>query len=103
MFFLLKTGLLNLYEAVPPGVILLLGWLMLVIATGWRMSQGYGVPVLNGLFVLAGLGAYFLPTHLGDFKRGQPVRRKLLWLLLLAGVIILAGEFARSLGFLEQS
>jgi hypothetical protein len=79
-----------------------MGWLAVGLAMVWRTHQGLGIPPLNTLFIFAGLGAYFLPTCLGERERAEAVRRKLLWLLLLAGLIILAGEVARSFGLLEQ-
>ena len=91
-----QAAMIRFYQAVPPGVLLICGWLLIALALAWRGLQGLSVPPINGLFILLGLGAYFLPTRLGEPEPGEALKRKLLWLLLAAGVVILCWELIRA-------
>jgi hypothetical protein len=85
----------RIYLAPSPGVLLLLGWLLIVCAMAIRILNGLEVPYLNGLLVFIGLAAYFLPTRFTEREKGELLRRKLLWLCVLAGVLMLIGETIR--------
>lgn len=90
-----QSRLNRIYLAPSPGVLLLLGWLAIAGAMGIRILNGLDIPYLNGLFVFIGLAAYFLPTRFAEREKGELLRRKLLWLCVLAGVLILIGETIR--------
>jgi hypothetical protein len=85
------------YQSVSPGVLLVTGWLLVAVAMSLRMLRGLDVPLVNGLFVFIGLGAYYLPVPFSEQGRGEALRRKLLWLLVAAGVLVLGAELLRLL------
>ena len=89
--------MVGICKTAPPALLMLLGWLLVAAAMAWRVRQGMDIPPINGLFILVGLGAYFLPTRVAEYASGEPLSRKLLWILLLAGIIILVGELVRSI------
>jgi len=85
------------FQSISPGVLLVTGWLLVGAAMSLRMLQRLDVPVINGLFVLVGLAAYYLPVLYCEEGRGERLRRKLLWLLVAAGVLVLGAEVIRLL------
>jgi len=85
----------KIYLAPSSGVLLLLGWLAIAGALGVRFLNGLEIPRLNVLMVFIGLAAYFLPTRFADREKGEHLRRKLLWLCVVASVLILIGETIR--------
>ena len=87
----------RLYSKAPPGILLLTGWIVIAFAMAWRVRLGLDIPLMNCLFVLIGLMVYFLPGWVIKDASADALRRKLLWLLVLAAVIILVWETLRPL------
>ena len=85
--------MVRIYKTAPPALLMLLGWLLVAAAMAWRVRQGMDIPPINGLFILVGLGAYFLPTRVAEYASGETLSRKLLWILLLAGILIIPADF----------
>jgi hypothetical protein len=82
-------------QKVTPALLLITGWALLVVAMWIRYSTGHDIPLINGLYILLGLGAFYLPPKYAEEDSGERLRWKLLWLLFAAGVLILGGELAR--------
>jgi len=87
----------SLFQRIPPVFILGLGWALLVSAMWLRYSLGLDVPFINSLFIGLGLGAYILPPRCAPMDSGESLRRKLLWTLVAAGILILGGEITRKI------
>jgi len=85
----------RIYYTVSPGILLLTGWMLIAAAMSVRIINGLDIPLINSLFVLIGLAAYFLPTMLAEGEKGELLRRKLLWLCIPAALLILIGETVR--------
>ena len=85
----------RIYKTISPVLLLLGGWVLVAGAMSIRVSRGLDIPVINWLFVILGLAACFLPVRYAEKASGEALRRKLLWLLVAAGVLILAGELVR--------
>jgi len=77
---------------IPPLYLLLAGWVLFTVAMVIRVTRGLELPWLNGLFILIGLGVYFLPSRFYEKGAYDRLMRRLLWLLVLAGFLILARE-----------
>ncbi len=90
--------MMRIYRTISPVLLLLSGWIVIGCAMWIRIFLGEDVPAINCIFVILGLAAYFLPTRFVEKDSGEALRRKLLWLLIAAGFIILTGELIR--GFL---
>jgi len=83
----------KIYNSPPHGTLLLVGWLLIASAMLIVISNGVEIPLINLLFAPIGLAVYFLPPRLCEIEKAGVLRRKLLWLLVLAGALILIGEF----------
>jgi hypothetical protein len=83
------------YLGASPALLLFAGWLVLVAAAAWRVSRGLPVPALNVILIPVGLLVYFIPAGFCPDERGRALQRKLLWLLLASGLILLAVELLR--------
>jgi len=92
------TILRKIYLAPTPQLLLFMGWLGVALAMALRIYRGLEIPPLNAIFILVGLLVFFLPTHLIGGEKGERLRRKLLWLLVLAGIIVLVGEIVHPFG-----
>ena len=85
----------KIYESIPSIVLLIISWTFLLTAAVMRSGSGLDLPLLNVLFIIIGLGAFYLPVlHLGR-ESGEPLRRKLLWLLVLASIIVFGSDLIR--------
>jgi drug/metabolite transporter (DMT)-like permease len=84
-----------IYKSIHPLFLLIAG---LILVAGASVLKGFNeteLPLINVIFVLVGAGSYFLPVMFCEKEEGERLRRKLLWLLVLAGFLILAGEVVR--------
>lgn len=82
----------KVYESIPPLALLVITWGLVLCAMLLRLVNGLDLPLLNVLFIVIGIGAFFLPTRFGHEETGEILRRKLLWLLVLAGLLVFAGD-----------
>jgi len=73
-----------------------MGWVFFAIALFMRLRAGSDVPHLNLLLIPIGLAVFFLPEHLAELNQGHGLRQKLLWILVLAGSIVLAAEIYKA-------
>ena len=88
--------MIKIYERIDPAVLLVFAFLLMFLATGIRLIRGLSFPSLNILFILIGLGAYFLPIRVSPNDSGYALRRKLLWVLFGAAALILGGDIYRA-------
>ena len=86
----------NIYRNASLTVLLVVGLALHAVGMVWRYTQGLEFNYLNPLFFLIGLAAYFLPSRIADKALGEVLGRKLLWLNLAAGALLLAAEALRS-------
>ena len=89
--------MVRLYNTISPIYLLLSGWLFIFLAFGIRILSGDTIPWLNLIFIPAGLMVYFLPDKLVELNQGEALRRKLLWVLVLAGFMLVVGESYKSM------
>jgi len=89
--------MVRLYNTISPILLLITGWVLIFTAVILRVVSGDPVPWLNLLFVIAGLAIFFIPPRLFDLNKGNELKRKLLWVLLLAGLVIILGEIYKIL------
>ncbi|MFH1676380.1 MAG: hypothetical protein ABIC40_05070 [bacterium] len=82
----------KIYNSPPHGTLLLTGWLLIVLAMLTAISSGDEISLVNLFFVPIGLAAYFLPMRLCEIEKAEALKRKLMWLLVFAGALILIVE-----------
>ncbi len=87
----------KIYREASLSVLLVIGLLLHALGMIWRITTGLEFNYLNPLFILIGIGAYFLPSRVADKALGEVLSRKLLWLNLAAGALLLAVEVLRSI------
>ena len=87
----------GIYNRTSPIFLLVSSWVLMFIAVGFRYVRTGELLVLNLLFIPIGLGAYYLPGRSGELNKGEALRRKLIWLLFGAGVVIVVYEIVRSI------
>ncbi|MCX6647066.1 MAG: hypothetical protein NTY09_12040 [bacterium] len=85
----------KVYESIPPLVLMIISWALVLAALLLRLGQGLALPLLNVLFIVVGLSAFYLPPLLCGMETGEALKRKLLWLMVLAGILILTGDLIR--------
>ncbi|MCK4720845.1 hypothetical protein KAU08_09305 [bacterium] len=85
------------YESLSPVYLLILSWGLILSALVIRSRQGLDLPLINMLFIVIGIGAYYLPTRYAGKESGDILRRKLLGFLVLAGLLIFLSELIRLL------
>jgi hypothetical protein len=92
----MHSSILNrIYQTTSPLLLLFVGWLAIAAGMAWRLHRGQEILPFNSIFLLIGFMVYFLPPWLSGNDKGEPLRRKLLWLMVLAGFILLAAELSR--------
>jgi hypothetical protein len=85
----------TIYESIPHLVLLIISWALLLCALFFHLAQGLDLPYLNMLFIIIGAGILYLPTIICGEEHGNTLRRKLLWILVLAAFIIFSGDLIR--------
>jgi hypothetical protein len=90
-----RSRMKKVYESIPPLVLLIVSWAFAFTALLFRSGMGLDLPLLNVLFIVVGLSAFYLPPKFCGIEAGEALRRKLLWFMVLAGILILSGELIR--------
>jgi hypothetical protein len=85
----------RIYETTSPLILLITGWFAIALGMAWRLHRGVEIPPFNLIFLVIGLMVYFLPSWLLGQATGEPLQRKLLWLLGFAGLLLFAAELSR--------
>ncbi len=83
------------FRTAPPGTLLIGGLLLMCLAMGLHAVRGEDVQLLNILFFITGLFVYYLPVYLRGNDQAEGLRRKLLWMLLAAGLLVLVFEIVK--------
>jgi len=85
----------SVYEKTSPVIQLITGWFLLLAAMLVRKLSGIELPLINLGFIVIGIAVFFLPRLFCEEGSGDDLRRKLLWVLCLAGLVIFTTEIIR--------
>ena len=61
-----------------------------------RLRAGSGVPYPNLLLIPLGLAVFFLPAYMAELNKGHGLRQKLLWIIVLAGLMVMVAEIYKA-------
>jgi hypothetical protein len=87
--------MINIYKKASLLGLFVAGLALLCAAQTVRRLSGLEVLLLNGLFLPVAVASYFLPPIVIDKAKGEALSRKLLWLIVAAGFVVLAAEVIR--------
>jgi hypothetical protein len=85
----------KVYKSANPALLLTFSVVFFLASSAVRWMRDLQMEPLNAIFIPVGLMAYFLPDIVLDEAESVPLKRKLLWVISAAGIIILCAEIWR--------
>lgn len=82
----------ELYQRANPAWLVFAALIVIILSIFLRVGSGHDFPVMNLLYLLIAPAIYFLPGIVLDKEQAGEITRKLLWIMLFAVILVLAGE-----------